>query len=114
MKKFRNPFADLTVFERCLWGISAAVIVLSALIVGGADVTGTFLYFFISPFSFLFLIFGDGKVAHASSIVMLCKLMAIAFSGAFSKVLNMTLHLTAPFGTLPLKERNCQFFDGRQ
>lgn len=52
-------------------------------IVGGADVTGTFLYFFISPFSFLFLIFGDGKVAHASSIVMLCKLMAIAFSGTW-------------------------------
>ncbi len=52
-------------------------------IVGGADVTGTFLYFFISPFSFLFLIFGDGKVAHASSIVMLCKLMTIAFSGAW-------------------------------
>lgn len=52
-------------------------------IVGGADVTGTFLYFFISPFSFLFLIFGDGKVAHASSIVMLCKLMAIAFAGTW-------------------------------
>ncbi len=52
-------------------------------IVGGADVTGTFLYFFISPFSFLFLIFGDGKVAHASSIVMLFKLMAIAVSGTW-------------------------------
>ena len=52
-------------------------------IVGGADVTGTFLYFFISPFSFLFLIFGDGKVAHASSIVMACKLAAIAFSGTW-------------------------------
>ncbi len=52
-------------------------------VVGGADVTGTFLYFFISPFSFLFLIFGDGKVAHASSIVMLCKLTAIAFAGAW-------------------------------
>ncbi len=52
-------------------------------IVGGADVTGTFLYFFISPFSFLFLIFGDGKVAHASSIVMLCKLATIAVSGAW-------------------------------
>ncbi len=57
-------------------------------IVGGADVTGTFLYFFISPFSFLFLIFGDGKVAHAASIVMLCKLAAIAFTGTwFSKKL---------------------------
>ena len=52
-------------------------------IVGGADVTGTFLYFFISPFSFLFLIFGDGKVAHASSIVMTCKLMAIAVAGTW-------------------------------
>lgn len=52
-------------------------------IVGGADVTGTFLYFFISPFSFLFLIFGDGKVLYASSIVMMCKLMTIAFAGAW-------------------------------
>ena len=52
-------------------------------IVGGADVTGTFLYFFVSPFSFLFLIFGDGKVAHASSLVMLCKLMTIAFAGTW-------------------------------
>ncbi len=52
-------------------------------IVGGADVTGTFLYFFISPFSFLFLIFGDGKVAQASSIVMMAKLATIAFSGTW-------------------------------
>ena len=52
-------------------------------IVGGADVLGTFLYFFISPFSFLFLLFGDGKVAQASSVVMVCKLMAIAFSGTW-------------------------------
>ncbi len=37
MKKFRNPFADLTPFERGLWGVSAAVIVLSAVIMGGAD-----------------------------------------------------------------------------
>ena len=52
-------------------------------IVGGADVTGTLLYFFVSPFSFLFLIFGDGKVAHASSIVMLCKMSSIAFAGTW-------------------------------
>ncbi len=52
-------------------------------IVGGADVTGTFLYFFISPFSVLFLIFGDGKVAHASSVVMLCKLMTISVAGTW-------------------------------
>ncbi len=57
-------------------------------VVGGADLTGTFLYFFISPFSLLFLIFGDGKVAHAASIVMLCKLLAISFAGAwFAKTL---------------------------
>ena len=52
-------------------------------IVGGADVTGTFLYFFISPFSFLFLVFGDGKVAHASSIVMLFKLATISVAGTW-------------------------------
>ena len=52
-------------------------------IVGGADVTGTFLYFFISPFSFLFLIFGDGNVEKAASIVMLFKLATIAFAGAW-------------------------------
>ncbi len=52
-------------------------------IVGGADVTGTFLYFFISPFSFLFLICGDGRVAYASSFVMLCKLVCIALAGTW-------------------------------
>ena len=52
-------------------------------VAGGADVLGTILYFFVSPFSFIFLLFGDGKVAHASSFVMLFKLMAIAFSGTW-------------------------------
>ena len=52
-------------------------------LMGGVDVTGTFLYFFISPFSFLFLIFGDGMVAHASSIVMAAKLATIAFAGTW-------------------------------
>ena len=37
MRKPRNPFADLTVFERMLWGVSVAVIVLSAVMMGGAD-----------------------------------------------------------------------------
>ncbi len=60
-----------------------SMLTFSYAIVGGADVTGTFLYFFVSPFSFLFLIFGDGKVAHASSIVMLCKLMTIAVAGTW-------------------------------
>ncbi|MBQ7912133.1 MAG: YfhO family protein [Clostridia bacterium] len=50
---------------------------------GGMDVVGTFLYFFVSPFSFIFLLFRDGRVAHACSIVMLLKLMAIAFAGTW-------------------------------
>ena len=37
MKKFLNPFADLTPFERGLWCSSVAVIVLSAVLMGGAD-----------------------------------------------------------------------------
>jgi len=37
MKNIKNPFADLTLFERGLWGISVAVIILSAAIMGGAD-----------------------------------------------------------------------------
>ena len=37
MRKLRNPFADLTVFERVLWGVSVAVIVLSAVMMGRAD-----------------------------------------------------------------------------
>ena len=52
-------------------------------IAGGADVTGTFLYFFVSPFSFLFLLCGDGRVAQASSIVMALKLASIAFAGTW-------------------------------
>lgn len=52
-------------------------------IAGGADVFGTFLYFFVSPFSFLFLIFGDGMVAHASGVVMGLKVAAISASGTW-------------------------------
>ena len=47
------------------------------------DVVGTFLYFFVSPFSFIFLLFGDGKVAHAVSFVMIFKLATIAFAGTW-------------------------------
>ncbi len=52
-------------------------------IAGGADVTGTFLYFFVSPFSFLFLVFGDGMVNRAAVVVMLFKLVATAFAGTW-------------------------------
>lgn len=52
-------------------------------IAGGADVFGTFAYFFLSPFSVLFLIFGDGMVAHTAWIVLAAKLMTIAAVGAW-------------------------------
>ena len=52
-------------------------------IAGGADVFGTFAYFFVSPFSFLYLLFGDGSVYNACGIVMALKLAAIAFAGAW-------------------------------
>lgn len=52
-------------------------------IAGGADVVGTFLYFFVSPFSFLFLIFSDGMVAHASGVVMGLKVAAISVAGTW-------------------------------
>lgn len=52
-------------------------------IAGGADVTGTFLYFFVSPFSFLFLVLGDGMVSRAASIVLGCKLAGIAVAGTW-------------------------------
>ncbi|MBQ9729432.1 MAG: YfhO family protein [Clostridia bacterium] len=50
---------------------------------GGVDVFGTFMYFFVSPFSVLFLMFGEGMVAHTAPFVMMCKLSAIAVAGAW-------------------------------
>ena len=52
-------------------------------IAGGADVFGGLAYFIISPFSFLFLLFGDGRVAEAVVIVMPLKLIAIAVAGTW-------------------------------
>ena len=52
-------------------------------IAGGADVFGTFMYFFISPFSFLFLVFGDGMVAEAACVVMACKLAFLSAIGCW-------------------------------
>ncbi len=52
-------------------------------IAGGADVFGIFAFFAVSPFSPLFLIFGEGNVYAASAIVMPLKLIAIAVSAIF-------------------------------
>lgn len=72
-------------------------------IVGGADVTGTFLYFFISPFSFLFLVFGDGMVNRAAVVVMFFKLITTAFAGTwFAKKLfkNIPDYLCVAIGVV--------------
>ena len=72
-------------------------------VMGGLDVTGTFLYFFISPFHFLFLIFGEGRMAQASAIVLACKLATIAWAGTwFSKKLfkNIPEYLCAAIGVV--------------
>ncbi|MBQ4269078.1 MAG: YfhO family protein [Clostridia bacterium] len=52
-------------------------------VAGGADVFGSLAYFFISPFSFLFLLFGDGNVAKSCFLIVCLKLGTIAFSGSF-------------------------------
>ena len=52
-------------------------------IAGGADVLGSLLYCFVSPFSFVFLLLGEGMVAHASSIVMALKLGTISVAGTW-------------------------------
>ncbi len=72
-------------------------------IAGGADVTGTFLYFFVSPFSFLFLVFGDGMVNRAAVVVMFFKLITTAFAGTwFAKKLfkNIPEYLCAAVGVV--------------
>lgn len=72
-------------------------------VAGGADVFGTLAYFFISPFSFIFLLFGEGMVAHTSILVMSLKMISIAFAGAwFAQKLfkNIPLYLCTAIGVL--------------
>ena len=72
-------------------------------IVGGADVLGSFLYFFVSPFSFLFLILGENGIAEAVSFVYLFKVMAVAFAGAwYAKKMfsNIPKYLCAAVGVV--------------
>lgn len=53
---------------------------------GGADVFGSLAYFIISPFSFLFLIWGEGMVAETVVIVLGLKIVLIAAMGAWFAV----------------------------
>ena len=52
-------------------------------IMGGADVTGMFLYTFVSPFSLLFLVCGEGNVVYTAAFVVGFKLAAVGFAGAW-------------------------------
>lgn len=72
-------------------------------IAGGADVFGSLAYFFISPFSFLFLLFGDGNVYNACGIVLALKLSAAAFAGARlaeKHCKNLPAYLVAALGVV--------------
>ncbi len=45
---------------------------------GGMDVFGTLAYCLLSPFTFLFLLFGEGNVYYAASVILPVKLTCIA------------------------------------
>ncbi len=55
----------------------------STAIMGGADVFGTLAYCCVSPFTFLFLLFGQGNVYYAVSFVLPLKLSCVAISAMF-------------------------------
>ena len=50
---------------------------------GGADLFGSLAYFIVSPFSALFLVFGEGMVAESAVLVIGLKIMALAFVGTW-------------------------------
>ncbi len=52
----------------------------STAIAGGADVFGTMAYCLISPFTFIFLLFGKGNVYYGVGVVLMLKLIVISFS----------------------------------
>ena len=58
----------------------------SPALAGGADVFGSLAYFIVSPFSPLFLVFGEGMVAEAAVLVIGLKLVCIAAIGAWFAV----------------------------
>lgn len=49
-------------------------------IAGGADVYGTLSYCCVSPFTFIFLLFGDGNVYYGTSIVLPLKVACVGLS----------------------------------
>ncbi|MCD8373303.1 MAG: YfhO family protein [Clostridia bacterium] len=73
---------------------------------GGMDVFGTVAYCLVSPFTFLFWIFGDGNVWQAASVIIPAKLCCIAISALvmiklcfprMNKVIALALSLVYAF-----------------
>ncbi len=72
-------------------------------IMGGADVTGMFLYTFVSPFSLLFLVCGEGNVVYTAAFVVGFKLATVGLAGTwFAKKLfkNIPEYLCVVIGLL--------------
>ncbi len=50
---------------------------------GGVDLFGSLAYCCVSPFTFIFLLFGRGNVYYATSIVLPLKIVCVAFAGLY-------------------------------
>ncbi|MBP5177479.1 MAG: YfhO family protein [Clostridia bacterium] len=55
----------------------------STAVIGGADVFGTLAYCAVSPFTFLFLVFGKGNAYYAVSFVLPIKLSVVAIAAVY-------------------------------
>ncbi len=64
-------------------------------IAGGADMFGSLAYFIVSPFSPLFLAFGEGMVAEAAVLVLGVKIVLLAFVGTWFASTQFKIHKIA-------------------
>ena len=64
-------------------------------IAGGADMFGSLAYFIVSPFSPLFLVFGEGMVAEAAVLVLGLKVVLLAFVGTWFASTQFNIHKLA-------------------
>ncbi len=70
----------------------------SPAIAGGTDVFGTMAYCMISPFTWIFLLFGKGNVYYGVGIVLPLKLIAVSFSALY--FLGTFKNIPKPIGVL--------------
>ena len=70
---------------------------------GGMDVFGILMYCLLSPFTFLFFLFGEGNVYYAASVMIPAKLVCIAAAGVVMmrvRFRDMSLFLVVPAAVL--------------